>query len=368
MSEAHESRPGAEDGERFHRLVNALDHAIVWELDVTSCRYTFVSEHSSLVLGYRAEEWMVDPSFLERHVHPDDAAKFQDALATVRLGESPDVRLEHRCITAIGAVLWVHTGVQGEHSHGRTILRGVTIDIHSVKMGEERERRSRLQLEEAVRNYEEIIAIVAHDLRSPLNAIVMGGASLAYEAANPGKVGASIVRSANQMARLIDDLQDLSSIRLRRLTVALTETTTDVLVRDAVEAFAGIAKEKKIGLRVSPFVPTKVRCDPQRISQVLSNLLGNAVKFTKPEGDVEVTVGHDAFVTQFTVRDTGPGIPAESIERIFERDWQAPETASLGKGLGLFISRAIVEAHAGKIWAESTLGVGTRVHFTVPFI
>jgi PAS domain S-box-containing protein len=364
MSDTHETSAG---DARFRRLVDALDHAIVWEFDDTAQRYRFVSEHSKLVLGYDCDAWMSDPTFLERRIVPEDVAKFAEVLSKLRSGEANDLRLEHRCTNADGSTIWVHTGIHREDENGCTLLRGVTIDINSIKTAEERERAAREQAEDAVNAYEEIMAIVSHDLRNPLNSILLGAESLELDSSNASKTAPLIARSAKRMARLIDDLMDLSSIRARRLTVTPTEVTTHALIREAMEGFASIAAEKGIELRASEGVLTTLHCDPKRIAQVLSNLLGNAVKFTPSGGTVTVSASVDDLEAHLSVGDNGPGIAPDHLSRVFERNWQARENASQGSsGLGLFISKGIVEAHAGRIWVESVLGQGATFHFTLP--
>jgi PAS domain S-box-containing protein len=352
---------------RFRRLVDALDHAIVWEFDDTAQRYTFVSEHSKLVLGYDCEAWMSDPLFFEKRVFPEDEAKLKEALGKLRSGGPNDLRLEHRCINAAGLTVWVHTGFHREADEsGHWMLRGVTIDINSIKTAEERERAARERAEDAVKAYEELMAIVSHDLRNPLNSILLGAETLGRDSSNVAKTSELIARSAKRMARLIEDLLDLSSIRARTLTLAPTEITTQALIREAVDSFAWIATEKGVALRGEEGASTLLHCDPKRIAQVLSNLIGNAVKFTPAGGTVTLSASADELEATLTVKDSGSGIAAADLPRIFERNWQAPATASKGSGLGLFIAKGIVEAHGGRIWAESTLGQGATFHFTLP--
>lgn len=134
-------REDSSSDKRFRRLVESLDHAIVWEFDDTAQHYTFVSEHSMLVLGYAADDWLRDPHFFEAHVVAEDLPKVLDTLAKLRSGKVNDLRLEHRCLTASGTILWTHTGLHREEENGRTLIRGVTIDINNVKAAEERERQ-----------------------------------------------------------------------------------------------------------------------------------------------------------------------------------------------------------------------------------
>jgi signal transduction histidine kinase len=123
------------------------------------------------------------------------------------------------------------------------------------------------------------------------------------------------------------------------------------------------------GLQLKSELPTDlyaVFVDRHRILQVFANLIGNAIKFTPSGGTITVRAEQFEEDIQFSVEDTGPGIPKEEIPHLFDRFWQARKTARLGTGLGLFIVKGIVEGHGGRIWVESELGVGSRFHFTLP--
>ncbi len=357
-------------GERhFRRLVDVLDHAVIWEFDDNLQKYTFVSQHSKLVLGYDCLDWLNDPHFFERRIDPGDGPRFQEVLRKLRAGESDDVRLEHRCVKRDGTTIWVHTGVHREDEGGTVFIRGVTIDIDNIKLAEERERAAREQAELTTRAYEEIMAIVSHDLRNPLNSIVIGASMLTRDASQSARLAPRIAESARQMSRLIDDLMDLSQIRTRQLKVTPTEVDVRELVRETMETFAAVAAQRKLSLVSQEEGGTAtIHCDPKRIAQVLGNLVGNALKFTPHDGGGEVVVASrlDELEVQFTVRDNGPGIAHADLPRVFDREWRATQTAAKGSGLGLYISKAIIEAHAGRIWAESIHGLGAAFHFTLP--
>ena len=158
---------------RFQRLVETLDHAVVWEFDDTAQQYTFVSQHSKLVLGYEAEAWLADPNFFEARVHPDDLARVHEAFGKLRRKELVDLRVEHRCCRADGTMVWVHSGVHCEEERGHVLFRGVTIDIDYLKQAEQRERNARTDAERAASARDEVLAVVAHDLRNPLNTVLL---------------------------------------------------------------------------------------------------------------------------------------------------------------------------------------------------
>ena len=181
------------------------------------------------------------------------------------------------------------------------------------------------------------------------------------------KKARDILAGAGHMNRLIEDLLAMERLKDDRLELELAECAPAKLVEQALQLVTPQAEQKRLTLErsVAADLP-HVRCDAHRLVQVLANLLGNAVKFTPEGGSIHAGVepGGDALV--FSVRDTGPGIPADSLVRIFERLWQVGPQRSVGTGLGLFIARGIVEAHGGRIWAESEPGEGSRFYFTLP--
>jgi signal transduction histidine kinase len=175
-----------------------------------------------------------------------------------------------------------------------------------------------------------------------------------------------IRRAINRMEMLISDLLDAANIRAQAFTLTRTEVASDTLVNESVDDFAALYAEKGVHLVKDVNSSVLLRCDPKRLEQALANLLNNALKFTAPSGRVTVSVTSDQLEATFSVADTGPGISAEDQTKVFERAWQADETAHLGSGMGLYITKGIVEAHAGRIWIESELGRGSKFFFAVP--
>jgi signal transduction histidine kinase len=226
---------------------------------------------------------------------------------------------------------------------------------------------------EAVRTREEVLAVVSHDLKNPLGAINLS-ANLLTRAAPEDETGArirrhaeTIQRSTQRMERLIRDLLDMASLREGRLSIERRAHPVGVLIDEALSLLGPLAVEKSLELQVQvQDRQTRLLCDPERIFQVLSNLVGNALKFTPSPGRVEVRAEPQGLEVLFAVQDTGPGIPHDRLPHIFEPYWQARETARHGTGLGLYIARGIVEAHGGRLWVESAPGRGTTFFFTLP--
>ena len=230
----------------------------------------------------------------------------------------------------------------------------------------------RSRSDDALANRDDFLGIVSHDLRNLLNGIVIGAGVLASEAPEDERGNrirrdtATIQRYAARMDRLVGDLVDVVSIDAGRLAIAPVRENCTRLIDEAIEAFRAVAAGKKISLRGMDEAPLAAEFDPQRLLQVLANLIANAIKFTAPGGSVSVRVERKGDEAWFSVRDSGSGIPADALETVFERFWQVGTNDRRGLGLGLYISRCIVEAHGGRIWAESEVGKGSRFLFTIP--
>ena len=166
------------------------------------------------------------------------------------------------------------------------------------------------------------------------------------------------------MNRLIQDLLDVAKLEAGRVGIAARELDVPPLIAEAHDMLQSLAEEKSVRLDrdVAEGLP-RITADAGRVLQVLSNLVGNAIKFT-PEGG-RIVIGAKPVVAgvEFFVSDTGPGIPPDQLERIFGRFWQADAADRRGIGLGLTIAKGIMDAHGGRLWVESTLGQGTTFRF-----
>ncbi len=232
------------------------------------------------------------------------------------------------------------------------------------------EQESHQQTKAALTTREEFLAIVSHDLRNPLNHISIAAQNLLEEPKEVKELASSINRSAGEMLRLIQDLLDMERIAVGKLTLHYEEHDVSEIIKEAVEAFKGDAASKEITLSAKPEdVCGYVVCDRSRVIQVLSNLIGNAIKFTPAKGQIAVSCARSGTVgkeVQVSVSDTGAGIAPEKIKTIFERFSQINSQDRRGIGLGLYIAKMMVEEHPGRIWVESKLGKGSTFHFTLP--
>jgi len=218
---------------------------------------------------------------------------------------------------------------------------------------------------------EDVIGIVSHDLRNPLNVITLALSTLDRAAATPEPVMKQMVkirRSVERMHRLIEDLLDITRLEGGRLPMTRRSIDVAPLATDACDMLRALAEHKGITLRreVAAEIPP-IHADRERMLQVLSNLLGNAIKFTPQGGIVALSVGLDgAAGVRFVVADNGPGIAAKDLPKLFNRFWQGSSNRRKGTGLGLAIAKGIVQAHGGRIGVDSELGTGSSFYFTVP--
>jgi PAS domain S-box-containing protein len=249
--------------------------------------------------------------------------------------------------------------------------RGVTLvhDITERKRSEQEILRAYEEARQAVLERDNVLAIVSHDLRNPLNAITMATSLLQDdipEAKKQGQVNL-IRRATDQMTRLVRDLLDASQLEAGGLGVALRACPAGALVHAAVEFLTPLAEARSLTLRSEVRTDAGVRADLDRIHQVFVNLVSNAVAHTAAGGEVVVRAepGEPGEV-RFSVEDSGTGILPEHLPHLFDRFWQARKSGRAGAGLGLTIARGIVEAHDGRIWAESEPGRGSTFHFTLP--
>jgi PAS domain S-box-containing protein len=231
--------------------------------------------------------------------------------------------------------------------------------------------RSYQAARQATQARDEVLGIVAHDLRNPLNTIALSTQMLLRQrGAGESDTGSadplrSIASSARRMSRLIEDLLDVARMEGGKLSVNPGPQPTGALLQEALEAVRPLATEVQLSAEVSEALPP-VLADRDRLLQVFSNLLGNALKFTPPGGCITVSARVEGSRVCFSVRDTGPGLPPGALEHLFDRFWQAQRGDRRGAGLGLSIARGIIEAHGGHIWAESEPGRGSTFFFTVP--
>jgi signal transduction histidine kinase len=405
-NEAQRAREMAEREERRAAFLAASGQELATSLDYEHTIATL----ARLIVPNLAEMSVVDITEPEgalrrvavAHRNPEDEAVFAAEIGTVR-HEVPEALV--RIIEAgepalVGSSSGLYAYLTGEQDgDSRTIIflplvsRGQTIGIAAAISAEGRPftatdlplfaelaRRASLSIDnarlylesqQAVRAREEVLAIVSHDLRNPLSAVSLGASLLQMSDSVSDEDREqldTIVVSAKRMNRLIADLLDVTRLEGgKRLPVELARVEVSDILQEAEELFraqAGAAQVSMVYHAEENLAP--VYADRHRVMQVLSNLIGNSMKFTPPGGRIDVGGARRDGEVLFTVADSGPGIPKENLSDIFSPYWQAKRTERMGAGLGLPIAKGIVEAHGGKIWVESNPGTGTQFYFTLP--
>ena len=234
------------------------------------------------------------------------------------------------------------------------------------------ERVARAAAEAKIAAREEILAIVSHDLGNPITAATTGCELLQrWSRANGDekvRQHADLVqRALERMRRLVNDLLDASQIEAGRLRIDRQLYDVLDIVKQSVDLLVPIAAAKSQKLTCAlPDAGLTVLCDRHRIHQVLSNLVGNAIKFAPAESSIAITLTARDNEVECSVRDSGPGIRAADVPHIFDRYWQTAGQERRGLGLGLAIAEKVVQAHGGRIWVASQLGEGSTFFFTLP--
>lgn len=222
----------------------------------------------------------------------------------------------------------------------------------------------------AIRARDEILATVAHDLRSPLQVIEFAAERLRHDIPRGGRRADRsidwILNSAHRATSLIRDLLDRARLEWQAFALDVQPLDPADVVHEVARRAEPLAAAGSLMLRVeAPANLTEVRGDRERVAQALENLVGNAIKFTPADGTVTIGAVAEGTQTRFFVTDSGPGIDADDLQHVFDRFWQGSGADTRGAGLGLSICKRIVEAHGGRIWVESTRGKGTTVSFTI---
>jgi signal transduction histidine kinase len=231
----------------------------------------------------------------------------------------------------------------------------------------------RARTDSAIAMRDEFLGVVSHELRNQLNSMVLFATLIGDAVLQDNHVETVVAhtrrsrRAGARMERLIGDLVDVASIEAGRLAVRCEELDPTSIVNEAMTTFQEQASARHLSLSVEIAQPLPVVAfDPARILQVFTNLLTNAFKFTPPNGRVTVRAERIGEELRFAVSDSGAGIPPEKLESVFERYVQVTKNDRRGLGLGLYISKCIVQGHGGRIWAESTMGKGSNFCFTLP--
>jgi PAS domain S-box-containing protein len=358
--------------QRFRDLVNSVE-GIVWEADVPSFQFLFISKQAERVLGYPVERWLSEPTFWKDHVHPEDrewALQYcQNATA-----EKRDHQFEYRMIAADGSVVWlrdlVTVVVEGDRA---TRVRGVMLDLTNRKQAEEALRQAQADLAHVSRvtTMGELTASLAHEVKQPIAAASTNASTcllwLAGDTPNIEEARAAasrIVKDGQRAAEII------SRIRLlfKKDTPQRELVDVNEVIREMIVLLRGEAMRYNISVRteLAADLP-QVLGDRVQLQQVLMNLMINGIDAMKDaDGTRELGIKSQRAENEevvVSVTDTGVGLPPQQAEQIFNAFFT---TKPHGTGMGLRISRSIIESYGGRLWAANNTPRGANFCFTLP--
>jgi PAS domain S-box-containing protein len=347
---------------RFRVIVEYAPHGVV-----------FIEKGTEKVLANRrAAELLGRPMPTER---PETVDYVPSLLKPDRTPLADDERPARRALREDGVALQeliiqrpdgseVPVLVSARAVHDEGVAEGVVCVFEDISV-----------LKELQRVREEWAAIVTHDLRQPLNALLIQVNLLQRMATKPDaplliRTAERIQRATQNLSRMVGDLADASRLETKRLTLDLGQVDLEALAREVVEVQQSVSHEHHLSVVVEAPIPTIV-ADPVRIEQVLWNLVENALKYASPGSEVTIEIRLEGNEEQVAVTNHGSGIPPEELPKVFDRYYRTTRAragAIGGLGLGLYIAKGLVEAHGGRIWADSTLGETTTFRFALPVV
>lgn len=345
----------------------------VWDL-------SYISPQVEAMLGYPPASWLDDHDFGPSLLHADDRDRVlaEDA----RTDETGDLfNVEYRMIGRDGQVVWIHDEamiVRDDNGEPRYWL-GFMLDISEQKRAEVEtaaalatQQSANEELERLNRIKSDFVSVVSHEFRTPLTSVQGFSELIRDETLEPGEVrefADDINRNARRLSRMIGDMLDLDRLQSGRTTIRQEPVDLYATVIEVAETLRPTAPQHTIALDLDPTLPA-VLGDRDRITQVFTNLLGNAIKYSPDGGTITITSAREGAMARVAVRDQGLGIPADALESVFERYARVESgrgQSIQGTGLGLPIAQEIVELLGGKIWAESEDGRGSVFSVLLPF-
>ncbi len=370
------ARAAQEELDALHvRLKAAVEAAElrVWEIDVDAGKLRW-SPHLPPAVAQSHAGTDLDAAAALDLLHPEDREDFaQQARQVVASGEPSVCRVRVRAPDESFKYLEIRMRLSSAMAEQKKIF-GVSRDVtKEVHLTDELVRKQH-EAEESSLAKSQFVARMSHEIRTPMSGVIGMLEVLQRAEVDPTKRAhaATALKSARDLMSVLDDIIDVSQLESRHLSLDSDAFSIRAVVSDVIALFETLAREKSLTLAadVAPEVPHWVMGDPRRIRQILTNLVGNAVKFTGA-GKVEVVADYDGdrHVVRFCVRDTGEGIADSSIGKVFDQFYQADGSATRrhgGSGLGLAISKQLVGMMGGEISVESERGVGSLFRFSVP--
>jgi len=358
----------------FRQLLEASNDGF-WEWDVPTGAARFSGRWAQM-LGYGHGEIQSNIRTWELLLHPEDKPRVMQALQDHLDGKTPFYEAEQRLRTRDGRWRWIidRGRVVERDADGRPLrAAGAHIDI-------EERKRHELERDEISRSRLEVLGVVSHELKNPLHALVLS-IELERKLVETGSIPPTLSpvldgmsQAVKRMERLVSDLLDVTRLEAQQLPLRIAEVQPHQLIEHSLKMLESTADQKSIKLAVEldpALTGVPIIADEDRMIQVLSNLIGNAIKFSPKGSQVTIRAKQsppEGGSIRFEVEDQGPGIPKEQHDLVFRRFWQSRKDAYKGTGLGLYIAQGILQSHGGKIHVESPKSGGSRFWFTLPLL
>lgn len=372
-------RKQAEEGlrqseERFRLLVSGVKDYAIFMLDPDG-RVASWNAGAERFKGYQAQEIIGQPS--SRFYTPEDIAEDKPGRGLRIAAAEGRAEDEGWRVRKDGSRFWANVVLTAlRDPQGNLVgFSKITRDITERKQTQEALLKAKDEAERSNKFKDQFLSTMSHELRTPLNAVLGFSDLLTEERYGPlndrqRRYVTHIHTGGKHLLRLINDILDLSKIEAGRLQLAIESVPVEASIAEVIDTLRPLADKKSQSLVVNTSPDLGVRADTTRFKQILMNLLGNAIKFTPEGGKIELTAHQLGEVVRVEVHDSGPGIPVEEQQRIFEafHRLRQSEKGAEGTGLGLAITRRLVELHGGHLDLESQPGLGSCFYFTLPIV
>ncbi len=365
--------------ERYRHITSAIND-FLWMAERKNGNLTPVFYTSAVerMLGYTSEDFLGKKFLWFRIIHPKDRTMVLNQLRAAYADPAREnAELEYRAVNRKGNILWIRNKININRAEDESIISvvGLVSDITLSKRAEEELKRSAEELRTLNESKDRFISIISHDLRTPFSSILgytdmlLGDRQLPEE--KQVEYTLYIQESAKNMLELVNALLDWTRLQTGRIKFETKRLEANVLANKSISMLNGTAMQKNINLVSSIDRQTLIHADESLMLQAFNNLVSNAIKFTKPGGNITISAEQlpEEHLVRFSVKDSGVGIRKEDMDKLFRVDskFTSPGTAGeKGTGLGLSLVREIVEKHGGKIWVKSKIGHGAEFLFTIP--
>jgi PAS domain S-box-containing protein len=362
---------------KYQNLVEGIREGIVWSANPRTFQFSFVSRHAENITGYPLAEWLSEPEFLKKCLPDEERDRVIQALRS-SLSNGTRPWIEHQFVTSTGKRIWLHTDVHmyREDENSRAELHGLSVDITHLKETEQALRESIRIRDEAIRLREEFLSIASHELKTPITPLQLQMQSFIrmLESGKMATIPADRLKEmlvisdaqVTRLSRLIGQLLDVSRLREGHLKLEVQTVNLSELVRGVLNQLHHEIEASECPVSLNFEEEIHGTWDRLRIEQVLINLLTNSMKYGEGK-PIRISVRRRANTAVLEVKDQGIGIACADQERIFGRFERAvPHKNYGGLGLGLYISREIVQMHDGAIRVESEAGQGATFSVELP--